>query len=213
MKILKINITKPEIKTIEKAVMFLKNDNAIIHPTETVYGIAGIFSSDNVLKKINKIKGRDIQKPLSILVRNVKEILKLTGQNSKWLENVLDLTFPDAVTVLIPRLQDLDISYWNQFQYLGFRLPNHKISNLLVKLTGFPLVTTSANLSGQAAPKSLNEIPVSIMNEVSLVMDGGPTQFKIPSTIVRIDPMDKKISLVRKGVVPLKKIKKCLDMI
>ena len=208
MKIVKIDQNYPDKQIIQLADDLLINDEIIIHPTETVYGLAGIFSSDKAIQKSINIKGRPHDQPFSIMVKSVDEILETCGACEKWLELFLQKILPGAITVLIPRKKKLQQSFWNQFQLLGFRYPKHYLSNRLLGEVNQPLITTSANFSRKQPPIKIEDISENIISAVSLVLDGGETEKKIPSTIIKIDIDKQKIILVRKGAVPWNRIEK-----
>ncbi len=208
MRIETINQNNPDQQLLYNAVELLKNGKAIIHPTETVYGLAGDFSSKSALQEIMRLKSRYVTQPFSIMVNSLDQILDLMGKLPKWIEHFLNIIFPDAITVLLPRRSNVSLEYWNQFSLIGFRFPNHKISNLLVSLSNKPLITTSANLSGEPPPIEISNINKELINQVPLTLNGGITKEKIPSTIIRIDENKKKVFLVRSGAVDWKIIEK-----
>ena len=98
MQVLKIDPIEPEIQSLQIAADLLKKNQVIIHPTETVYGLAGNYSSDRVIQKVMEIKGRKTTQPFSILVDNVTTILELSGNDDEWLEGGRKQDFiPDLV--------------------------------------------------------------------------------------------------------------------
>jgi len=208
MRIETINQNNPDQQLLNTAAELLKNGKVIIHPTETVYGLAGDFLSESALQEIVRLKSRHVAQPFSIMVNCLDQILDLMGKLPEWIEHFLNIIFPDAITVLLPRRLDLSLEYWNQFPLIGFRFPNHKISNSLVSLTKKPMVTTSANLSGEPPPIEISKINTELISQVPLILDGGITKKKVPSTIIRIDEKNKKVFLVRSGAVDWKIIEK-----
>ena len=212
MKILKIDNIFPEIQKLQEAANLLKQNKVIIHPTETVYGLAGNYANDQVIENIQEIKGRGSNQPFSILVNNIDTIFEISGNKSDWLTNFLSQVLPDAITVLVPRKKKLANSFWHQFSYLGFRYPDHLISTSLVNLSGTPLITTSANLTGEKPPASLNDINRSLLKRVNLVFDSGETLYKKPSTIIKVVGNKPGIKLIREGAISFEKIKSCLEI-
>jgi L-threonylcarbamoyladenylate synthase len=212
MKILKIDNISPEIRKLQEAANLLKQNKVIIHPTETVYGLAGNYANEQVIENIQEIKGRGSNHPFSILVNNIDTIIEISGNKSNWLTNFLSRVLPDAVTVLVPRKRIIANSFWNQFPYIGFRYPDHFISIALVNLSGTPLITTSANLTGEKPPASLNDINSSLLNRVNLVLDAGETFYKKPSTIIKVIENKPGIELIREGAISFEKIKNCLEI-
>jgi len=213
MKIQKINQKSPETAIIWTASHFLKNKKIIIHPTETVYGLAGIYLSKTALYKIIEIKSRDIKQPFSIMVNNIDQIMSIIGKLPGWIEEFLHTIYPAAITILLPRKVNLPISYWNQFPFIGFRYPKHCLSNLLVEMVSSPIITTSANLSGTPAPVRISEISNQLLEEVSITLDGGVTEYQVPSTIIKINEKNRKLMLIRKGAVNWNTIEKCFGNI
>ncbi len=208
MRIERINQNNPDQQLLLTTAELLKNGKVIIHPTETVYGLAGDFLSKSALQEIIRLKSRYVTQPFSIMVNCLEQILDLVGKLPEWIEHFLNIIFPNAITILLPRRLDLSLEYWNQFSLIGFRFPKHKISNILVSLTKKPMITTSANLSGEPPPIEISNINKKLISQVSLILDGGITKEKIPSTIIRIDEKKKKVFLVRSGAVDWKIIEK-----
>jgi L-threonylcarbamoyladenylate synthase len=201
MQINQVDQDRPNKKLIKNIVNLLKKDKIIIHPTETVYGIAGIYSSQEIIKKILYAKHRPMTQPFSIMVNNIENILSISGGNNQWLKSFLNQVFPNPVTVLIPRKKDIQPEYWNQFSYIGFRFPFHNLCQEVLDCLKIPLITTSANLSGEATPINFGMISSDLLTNVDLALDGGETKEKLPSTIVKVMDSSKSIQLIRRGAM------------
>ncbi len=202
MNVIRIDQNNPDPGIIASAVKYLLDEEVIVHPTETVYGLAGLFCSRKAIEKIIEAKSRSASQPFSIMVNDTREMLSISGQKADWLQRMLERIFPAPVTVLLPRLRKIKPDFWNQFPLLGFRYPNHPLSNRLLDGTGRPIVSTSANLSGQPAVNIPDDLPSSFLSAFPLVLDGGETPEKKPSTIIRIDVKKKTAQLIRSGAVP-----------
>jgi len=194
------------IDAIKEAGEVLRNGGVIIHATETVYGLATRWDAEASLKRVAELKHRGIHQPFSIMINNLYQIVAILGELPEKIHRFLQRLFPAPVTVLIPRTHLVAVPYWNHFPYLGFRYPSHALSVQLVTATGVPLITTSANLSGQPPAQSVEDIPASLRHQVDLILDSGKTDGGIPSTIVRITEDWQTLELVREGPVPLEKI-------
>ncbi len=207
MKIFQINQRIPDRKILGQAAAVLNEEKILLHPTETVYGLAGIYSSEKAIKGILEIKRRSPDHPFSIMVNSVEQIIQISGVRKEGIAKFLENIFPAAITVLLRRKRSLHFSYWNQFPLIGFRYPDHPLSNQLIEKTGKPVVTTSANLTSELPPSEIDDISEQVINKADMVLDGGPTWNKIPSTIIKVED-DKNIKLIRKGAVPWEKIEK-----
>lgn len=209
MRILKIDPGTCSETELLPVVSLLQNEEIIIHPTETVYGIAAVYYSQSAISKINRLKQRSPSQPYSIMVNSIEKILEISGVRLEWVRNFLAKILPGAVTVLLPRLRRLEHDYWDRFPQLGFRYPNHRLSTLLISLVGQPLITTSANLYGEPPVQSVAQLPANLVDNCSLVVNGGETPGNIASTIIQINVDQKTISLVRTGITPWEFIENC----
>ena len=131
--------------------------------------------------------------------------------DSDWLIEILKRLFPAPLTVLLPRRKSLDSDYWDQFPNLGFRCPDHVLSQRLLRMTGEPLITTSANFRGEPAPTNFKELSQNIKQKVSIILDGGQTKEKISSTIIEINLVSRDIKMIRKGALSMKEIEKRIE--
>lgn len=193
-----IQFDLPE-RRLNEAVSVLKRGGVIIHPTETVYGIAAIWNNEDAIKKAANLKHRNFHRPFSIMVSEVEKILSISGWKSAQLKSLLQQVFPSPLTLLLPRKSELPTPFWNQFNDIGFRFPDHQLSLKLIDLTGEPLITTSANITNQPIPKSVSEVPESLVKGADLLLDGGECPLKIPSTVLKFDPRTLEINIMRQG--------------
>ena len=212
MQILKINQDNPESQILALTSHALLNAEVIIHPTETVYGFASVFQNIKAIKKILDIKRRPYNHPMSIMVDNIDQILELSGvTDSDWLKKLLKRLLPAPLTVLLPRRRPLDSDYWDRFPNLGFRYPDHVLSQRLLKMTREPLITTSANFRGEPAPMNFQALSPELKQNVSIILDGGQTKEKISSTIIEINLVSRDLKMIRKGALSMKEIEKRLE--
>ncbi len=204
MNIVPVNPFQPEKEIVQKAGELIRSGEVVCHPTETVYGLACDYLNEKALEKVFRLKQRSSQQPFSILVSSVQAMLEIAGITENWVQEFLRAIFPDAITVLLPRRKSLSVAYWNQFEYLGFRFPNHPLSIQIVQESGCPIITTSANLTGQRPPERVRDIPEEILQGVAMTLDGGETIYKTPSTIIQIDVARRALKSVRAGAIPWK---------
>lgn len=165
---------------IEEAVQVLQNGGVLIYPTDTLYGIGGDATSEAVVKKIHKIKKINQKKPLSVMVADldmVKEYCEV-GKN----EEIELAKLPGPYTFIF-RQKPNKIAASNG-KKLGIRMPDNEFCRMLCQRFKKPIVTTSANITKQKPPTAIEEVSKSILESVDLVIDGGKTKYKKPSTII-----------------------------
>lgn len=177
---------------IKEAKEIMENRGIIIYPTDTVYGIGGDATSLEVVQKIRKIKGVEKDRPLSVIMSDLKMIEDYCEVGFSE-EIILKRFLPGPYTFILKLHRALPVT--SDFT-IGVRIPEHNFSNQLSELLGKPIVSTSANKKGENPPKSFEEIDKSILEKADIAVDGGVTRYSGPSDV--IDLVNKKI--IRKGV-------------
>ncbi|MGH1362623.1 MAG: L-threonylcarbamoyladenylate synthase [Calditrichia bacterium] len=180
----------------------LRDGGVLLHPTETVYGLAARWDNFDALKKVAHLKQRDVNKPLSIMISSYQSLETDLLITDSWILDICKKLLPGALTLLIPSKQNYPLAYWNQFPEIGIRYPNHELSNFLINSCGVPIITTSANLTGEPPPIAFEKVNSSIRAGVDEKLDYGTCRHSIPSTIIKVDPTDKSCIIVRQGAYP-----------
>ena len=124
------------------------NKNQVVGiPTETVYGIGVNPYSQEAVNKIFDLKGRDEDKPLSILVSSYYDLQKLDIVST--IPEVVELYWPGPLTIVVETTKEFadGVGTKNPFS-IGVRVPDNELAIELLKITG-PLAVTSANRSGE----------------------------------------------------------------
>jgi|AntAceMinimDraft_16_1070373.scaffolds.fasta_scaffold29664_3 L-threonylcarbamoyladenylate synthase len=174
---------------IERAVDVLKRGGIIAYPTDTVYGVGCNIFDEKAIKRIFRLKKRNFDKPLSVAVCDFKmleQLVVITEKDKKIIKRLL----PGPTTVILPKKPIVSDLITNGTDYIGIRIPKDIIALEIIKKSGFPIISTSANISGQE--------PVNSAEKVDLKVDfvvKGKCKYKKPSTI--IDFKNKKI--IRQG--------------
>ncbi|MCC7429676.1 threonylcarbamoyl-AMP synthase [bacterium] len=179
----------------------LNNDGVIIYPTETVYGIGCAFTSQKAKQKIYKIKKRDTNLPLSVIVDSVLMLENLEVKSSGFAKFLLKNCFPAPLTLV--------------FEFgetsLGARIPASDFCLKLLKEFGKPIFSTSVNFSksGKKDPSSVSEIEKEILEQVDLVIDFGKLKESLPSTV--LDTQKNELKILREGAFPKTKLEKLYE--
>ena len=181
MKILKTSNTSPDEKVINEAIDVLADGGVIIYPTDTVYGLGADIFNNKAVRRVFKIKQRNLLKPLSILVSNT-DAIEVVAKISRYQKNTLDKYLPGPYTFILNKNPIVPRVVTGGLTHVGVRVPENEIA---CKLAGiFPITTTSANLSDEEVLSIPDEILEQLGCDVDLVIDVGPLKSKNASTIV-----------------------------
>ena len=132
---------------LNNAVDAINNNQIVGIPTETVYGIGANPFSQEAVDKIFELKGRDGDKPLSILVSSFYDLQKL--EIVSIIPEVVELYWPGPLTIVVETNKEFaDGVGTKNPPSIGVRVPDNELAIELLKITG-PLAVTSANLSGE----------------------------------------------------------------
>jgi L-threonylcarbamoyladenylate synthase len=167
-------------------------------PTDTVYGIGGALG-ETAAAAITAAKGHAADKPLQVIFPS-REVLLQTVSLSPVLRDVAYRLLPGPVTLLLPFPDGFPavargaVAHMPKGRFgrrpqtetiasLGVRVPRWPRAARVLEALPFPLLASSANLSGEEAPQSLNEVAASVLAACDLVLDGGPVDGRA-STVV-----------------------------
>lgn len=188
-----LKITKENFQSaLDIARPILKSGGIIVYPTDTVYGIGGDATSEEVVKKIHEIKGIPEQKPMTVMMADFG-MIDYYCDTGLWEDVILKKYLPGPYTFLMKRRRPLPASDTDK---LGVRMPDSDFCRSLCWLFGRPIISTSANLTGQEAPDTLQKVDSEILDAADVVIDGGLTKYGGASVIV--DLVERKI--IRKGM-------------
>jgi len=193
-----IPVTSANFSTIiATSIAVLKSGGVIAHPTDTVFGLTADANNPKAVAKIHAIKKTHEAKPLLLNLPSKVWLTKI-GRQTCQAKFLAKKFWPGSLAFIILAKKGGTI---------GVRLPAHKISNVLARKFGSPLVTTSANLAGQKPAKSATQIMEIFRRKKTkpdLILDDNSYSRQLPSTLV--DLTKTKPQLLRKGVIPFKKV-------
>lgn len=205
--VLKINKRNPEKSKVKKAADVLENGGIIVFPTDTVYGLAAGAFNLKAQKKIYKLKGRNFRKPLILMANDLKSLLNFVEINED-AKKLIEKFWPGPLTIVLPTTHLGKIAMGGR-KDAGIRIPKDNIVSMLVKSFGFPIATTSANISGKPSSRKVSEALKYFKGKVDLILDGGECKVGKESSV--IDMQKFPYVIVRKGCVPGHELLECLQ--
>lgn len=201
-RLIKVDPLDPEGALIEKAAHILKNGGVIGYPTETVYGLGTDAYNEEALGRLFKIKGRETNKPVSILIRNVEMLEEVTSRIPPLAVSLIQGYWPGALTIIFHASKRCPPILTGKSGKVGVRISPNKIAQKLLGAFERPLTSTSANLSGMPSFSDPHEVYRLFRGRIDLVIDGGKTEGKGESTVIDVTVSPPKV--LREGIVKLK---------
>jgi len=156
-------------KTINIALDFLKQGKTILYPTDTVWGIGCDATDYKAVERVFSIKNRKASKSLIILVDSKFMLEKIIGDIPKSVLDILKTT-TKPTSIIYKNPIGLAKNVIAEDNTVAIRIVDDEFCRQLIKKFGKPIVSTSANISGTATPKSFSEIHPSITNSVDYVV-------------------------------------------
>ncbi len=190
---------------IQEAARLILDGLPVATPTETVYGLTADATNDAAVACIYEAKGRPGFNPLIIHVRDAAQAAEIAVLDPA-AEALAEAYWPGALTIVLPRRPDSGIAEGATagLSTVAVRAPAHPVMRALLAACRRPLAAPSANASGGISPTSAEHVLKTLGGRIPLVIDGGPTEHGLESTIVRID--GDRIALLRPGPIDFAEI-------
>ncbi len=188
----------------EHAVALLHQALPVAVPTETVYGLAADATDGAAIAAIYQAKGRPSFNPLIVHINSLAMAYDI-GLFDARMTKLAEAFWPGPLTLVVPvnpaaRIHPLALA---GLETVALRMPVGTLSDLITAM-GKPLAAPSANRSGQLSPTSAQAVADSLNGRIALVLDGGPTQIGVESTI--IGSFEGQLTVLRPGATAARDI-------
>ncbi len=182
---------------LEENINTLKNGGVILYPTDTIWGIGCDATNDQACQKIMEIKGRSSEKSFIVLVDSVQMLEKYVPDFHSICYDLIDTTVR-PLTIIYPSAKLLAPSVLAADGSVGIRVTTDPICKQLIRGLKKPIISTSANISGEKSPTQFNTISEHIKSAVdSIVMERLSESMEQPSQIIQIG-LDGSVKIIRK---------------
>ena len=180
--------------TIGDAVARLRQGGLVAVPTETVYGLAADSTDAAAVAEIYRTKGRPDFNPLIVHVPDL-EAARTLGQFNGLAARFAAALWPGPLTLVVPKTEDCPVAaaVTAGLDTIALRAPAHPVMRELLKASGLFLAAPSANRSGGISPTTADHVASSLGPAAPLILDGGPCERGIESTIVAVNGSDYRI--------------------
>ena len=189
---------------LEEALRELRAGRPIVMPTETVYGLAAspVRASIDLLFAL---KGRPTTKAIPVLGRDVDALAEVVVFDRS-AQRLAERFWPGPLTLVLPRATSFDVYLGEGEPGVAVRIPDNPIAGEVLAASGI-LAVTSANRSGEAPARTIEEAKAAFGEDVRVYLDGGPRAGR-PSTLLSLVGSPR---VLREGPVASADILQCVE--
>lgn len=199
-RVLTINPAVADVDAIAEIAATFRQGGVVVYPTDTYYGLGSDAFARPALARIYRIKGRPPTKGLLVLVSDTGMARRLAAEVPAAFGQLTAAFWPGPLTLVLRAARHLPDELVGPARTIGVRLPNLAWLRELVRSAGFPVVATSANLSGEKEIDSGEAAVRQFKDKADLIVDGGKTTGGRPSTVV--DLTSDRPVIRREGAIP-----------
>lgn len=177
-----------DAEDMREAVNVLKKGGVILYPTDTVWGIGCDATNEQAVKRIFEIKQRDDSKAMLLLLDSLGRLRQYVKQVPDMAYDLIELA-TRPLTIIYPGAYAVAPQLVAEDGSIGIRITEELFSKTLCMRLGRPLVSTSANISGEKTPQNYSEITKQIRDSVDYVVRyrRGDRRKAEPSQIIKLD--------------------------
>lgn len=190
---------KATTSDIEKAAEVLRAGGLVALPTETVYGLGANAEDPAAVSRIFQVKGRPPTHPLIVHIGGAEQL-------DEWVEEVpatarllAEHFWPGPLTLVLRRGRRVPLEATGGLETVAVRVPDHPLALALLETFGGGVTAPSANRFGSVSPTTAHHVRAELGDAVDFVLDGGPCEVGVESTIV--DATGEVPSILRPGGV------------
>lgn len=194
--LLTINPQNPQTRLISQVADLLRNGGVVAYPTDTTYGIGCSIFSKRGLDRIYQLKQREKKKPFSFICTDLSEVARY-AKVSNYAFKILKRYLPGPYTFVLDASSIVPDLLTTKQKTVGIRIPANSICMAIVREVGHPIVTTSANISGEDPIGDPFMVELELGKQLNMVIDGGVLSPDVSSVISLIGDVTE---VLRKGV-------------
>ncbi|MBN1579804.1 MAG: threonylcarbamoyl-AMP synthase, partial [Anaerolineae bacterium] len=176
--------TQIQSDDITRAVRVLHDGGIVAFPTDTVYGVGAHAFLPQAVEKLYVAKVRPRDKAIPVLISGVDMLTQVAASIPEIAYELAAHFWPGALTVVLPRHAKISSTVTSGSDTVAVRVPDHPLTQALLATLDAPLAATSANLSGQPAPITAQEVLAQLDGRIELLLDGGTCPGGVASTVL-----------------------------
>jgi len=186
---------------LEKAAEIILRGGLVVYPTETFYALGANALNKKAVEEIFRVKKRPLSKPIPIIIADKSWLKDLVIEVPEVAIHLIKKYWPGPLTIVFRASNKLPSNLTGGTGKIGIRVCSHPLAQRLVSLVKVPITATSANISGEPPPNSIESVS---LNGIDII-DGGPVLGRVPSTI--IDVTSTPPVILRQGAIKITYLK------
>jgi L-threonylcarbamoyladenylate synthase len=191
----------PSDSELNEAARLIRSGRLVAFPTETVYGLGANALDVAAVARIYEAKGRPATSPLIVHVASKEGAREITAEWPELAECLAAKFWPGPLTLVLPKQRAIPATVTAGLGTVGVRVPGHTVALGLLERANVPIAAPSANRFGELSPTTAAHVRASLGDRVDMVLDGGPTDVGIESTVVSLDGLQPMV--LRPGMIGL----------
>ena len=206
--LIEITQDSPDPAAIERAAAAIRRGEVIAIPTDALYTLVADPFNLQAVGRVFQAKGREPQRSLPLIVSDIQMGEELVKETNSRFYLLARRFWPGPLTIIVPASASIPLRVTGNTGRLALRHPRSAVAQALIEAIGHPLISTSANISGQPTCRSGIEVFGLMDGSVSLVLDGGPCLGQGSTTVDITEPYWR---LIKEGAVSERDIASCLQ--
>src|SRR5579863_7725174 len=179
-------ISPSSAEEIRRAGDLIRRGRLVAFPTETVYGLGANALDAEAVERIFRVKGRPSTSPLIVHVASEQTARGLTTEWPPAAGSLARKFWPGPLTLVLPKRDCIPVIVTAGLPTVGLRVPSNAVALALLTEAGVPIAAPSANRFTELSPTTAEHVLKSLGAEVDLILDGGPTEVGIESTVISL---------------------------
>jgi L-threonylcarbamoyladenylate synthase len=205
--LIEIDRDAPEPKAIEKAAAVIRRGGVVAMPTDALYSLVADPFNLHAVAMVFRAKGREIHRALPLLVTDVLMAEDLARELNSRFYLLARMFWPGPLTIIVPASGKVPLKVTGNAGRVALRQSRSRIAASLLEQIQQPLISTSANISGQPTCRSGIEVFGTMDGRVDLVLDGGFCSGLGSTTVDLCEPGWR---LIREGAIPAQAVEEVL---
>lgn len=193
-------------REVRRAAEILRAGGLVAFPTETVYGLGADASSGKAMARLYAVKGRPADHPVIVHFASAEDAFQWGREIPESARKLAERFWPGPLTLILKRSEKARDFVTGGQPSVGVRVPSHPVARELLKEFGKPIAAPSANRFGRVSPTTAAHVREDLGGDVDLVLEGGPSEVGIESTIV--DLSSGAAVVLRPGKISIADLKK-----